>query len=54
MAANEGYWDGKPTLSEIRRPYVGDASTRLNMYKNGDIDLVQLERADIEGLKKDS
>ena len=31
MAANEGYWGGKPSLSEIRRPYVPDASTRLNM-----------------------
>ncbi len=53
MAANEGYWDGKPPLSEIRRPYIGDASTRLNAYKSGDIDLVQLERADVAGLKSD-
>lgn len=54
MTANEGYWGGRPKLNEIQRPYVGDASTRLNMYKNGDVDLVQLERADIDGLKKDA
>ena len=53
MVANEGYWDGKPPLAEIQRPFMGDASTRLNAYKNGDIDLVQLERADIAGIQKD-
>ena len=35
--------------SRIERPYMPDASTRLNAYKNGDVDVVQLERADIEG-----
>ena len=54
MVANEGYWDGKPGLSEIQRPFMGDASTRLNSYKSGDIQLVQLERADIDGIKKDA
>ncbi len=53
MVANEGYWDGKPPLAEIQRPFMGDASTRLNAYKNGDISLVQLERSDIEGIKAD-
>jgi ABC-type transport system substrate-binding protein len=53
MVANADYWGGKPLLSRIERPYVGDSSTRLNMYKNGDIDMLQLERADIEGLKAD-
>ena len=53
MAANEGYWGGKPASSEIRRPYMPDASTRLSAYKSGEIDLVQLERADIEGLQAD-
>ena len=54
MVANEAYWDGKPPLSEIQRPYIGDASTRLNAYKNGEIDLVQLERADIAGIQSDA
>ena len=54
MVANDAYWDGKPGLTEIQRPYMGDASTRLNSYKSGDIDLVQLERADIAGIKKDA
>lgn len=53
LAANDTYWDGKPALSEIRRPYMADASTRLNAYKSGDIDLVQLERADVAGLQAD-
>ena len=53
MASNAGYWDGKPPLDEIRRPYIADASTRLNAYKSGDLDLVQLERADVVGIKAD-
>lgn len=54
MVANDGYWDGKPALREIQRPYMPDPSTRLNAYKNGTLDLVQLERADIAPLQKDA
>ncbi|RYG18517.1 peptide ABC transporter substrate-binding protein [bacterium] len=53
LVANADYWAGKPVLSRIERPYVGDASTRLSKYKTGEFDLVQLERADIDSLKAD-
>ena len=53
MEANAAYWGGKPAVDSIQRPYMPDASTRLNAYKNGEIDLVQLERADIAGLQAD-
>lgn len=53
MVANPDYWGGKPQLSRIERPYMPDPSTRLNAYKNGDLDLVQLEQADVSGLQKD-
>jgi len=54
MNANDKYYDGgRPKLDRIERPYVGDAATRLSMYKTGDVDLVPLEREDAMSLKND-
>ncbi|MFZ4506551.1 MAG: peptide ABC transporter substrate-binding protein [Fimbriimonas sp.] len=53
LDANKEYWDGAPGIEGIERPVVKDPETRLNMYKKGDIDLVQLERSDVAGLQKD-
>lgn len=52
MKANANYHGGKPKLAGIERPILKDASTRLNKYIAGELDLVQLERQDIEGVKK--
>ncbi|MCB0825988.1 MAG: ABC transporter substrate-binding protein [Armatimonadetes bacterium] len=49
----EDYWGGKPALTRIERPIMLDPTTRLTKYKNGEVDLVQLQRSDIEGVKKD-
>ncbi len=54
LVANSDYHLGAPKLKRIERPVVLDAATRLNMYKAGKIDLVQLERADVKNLKSDS
>jgi oligopeptide transport system substrate-binding protein len=54
MVANKAYHDGAPKLERIERPIVKDAATRLNLFKSGAIDLVQLERQDVEGLQKDA
>lgn len=54
FTAFKDYYEGAPKIDGIRRPYVGDSSTRLQMYKNNQIDLVQLERQDLEALKTDA
>ncbi len=54
LVANEGYHLGAPLLKKIERPVVLDAATRVNLYKAGKIDLVQLARGDVDGLKKDA
>lgn len=53
LEPNPDYWDGKPEIDRIERPIILDASTRLNKYKGGELDLVQLERQDIAGIQKD-
>ncbi|HXH62455.1 MAG TPA: peptide ABC transporter substrate-binding protein [Fimbriimonadaceae bacterium] len=51
LTAFKDYHGGAPKLETIERPVVTDPATRLNKYKNGDLDMVMLERQDIEGLK---
>ncbi|MBI1757388.1 MAG: peptide ABC transporter substrate-binding protein [Fimbriimonas ginsengisoli] len=53
LGANKDYHGGTISVDRIERPVVKDAATRLNMYKNGEIDLVQLERQDVKGLRND-
>lgn len=47
------YHGGAPKIKRVERPIVTDPATRLNKFKNGEIDLVMLERQDINGVKKD-
>ncbi|MBS1721757.1 MAG: ABC transporter substrate-binding protein [Armatimonadetes bacterium] len=54
LEANADYHDGAPKLKTIERPILGDAVTRLNKFKQGEIDLVQLERQDLDAINKDS
>lgn len=53
MEAFADYHGGRPKLDGIERLVMGDAVTRLNAYKTGQVDIVQLERQDIEGVKRD-
>jgi len=53
LEAFADYHLGKPKLAKILRPIITDAQTRLNKYRQGEIDLVQLERADIKPLQAD-
>ncbi len=53
LEAFADYYGGKPAIEKIERPVIKDAATRLNKYKAGELDIVQLQRADIEGVKKD-
>ncbi len=54
LEAFEDYHGGAPKVKTIERWVLGDPVTRLNKFKNGELDLVQLERQDIAGLQKDS
>ncbi|MBV6490759.1 MAG: peptide ABC transporter substrate-binding protein [Fimbriimonadaceae bacterium] len=53
LEANKDYHGGVPLIERIERPVLKDPATRLNKYRGGELDLVMLERQDVEGLKKD-
>jgi ABC-type transport system substrate-binding protein len=53
LVANKKYWNGAPSLEGIDRPIVKDAATRLNMYRNGEVDLTRIERQDLSGIQGD-
>jgi oligopeptide transport system substrate-binding protein len=54
LESNKDYYQGAPKIDKIERPVIRDAAARLNKYKAGEIDLVQLERQDVEALQTDS
>ncbi|MEQ1821698.1 MAG: peptide ABC transporter substrate-binding protein [Fimbriimonadaceae bacterium] len=53
LEANKDYHGGAPKIDRIERPVVLDAQTRLNKYKNGELDLCLVQRADVEGIMAD-
>lgn len=53
LNANPDYHGGAPKVDRIERPVIKDPVTRLNKYKNGEVDLVMLERQDIPAIEKD-
>jgi ABC-type transport system substrate-binding protein len=53
LEANDYYFEGKPKLARIDRPVIKDAVQRLDKYKAGEVDLVQLERQDVAALQSD-
>jgi ABC-type transport system substrate-binding protein len=54
LEANKDYHDGAPQVEKIERPIMRDAATRLNKFKAGEVDLVQLERQDVTSLQNDT
>ncbi|MBS1716272.1 MAG: ABC transporter substrate-binding protein [Armatimonadetes bacterium] len=53
MTAFKDYHGGAPLIDGIERPVIKDATTRLNKFKAGEVDLVQLERGDVKGVRED-
>lgn len=53
LEANPDYWGGAPKLKRIERTVSLDATTKLQQYKAGKFDLVQLQRQDVASLEKD-
>lgn len=54
LEAYKDYHDGAPSLDGIERPFLLDATTRLNKFKSGELDLLILQREEVDGLKKDA
>ena len=52
--ANRNYHGGAPPIDGIERPILKDAAARLNKFKAGEVDLVQLERQDVIAMKGDA
>lgn len=53
MDGFKDYHGGAPKIDKIERPVITDATTRLNKFKSGEIDLVPLERRDVKKLQAD-
>jgi ABC-type transport system substrate-binding protein len=53
LVANPAYYEGAPKLSGIDRPIVVDSNTRHSMYLNGQIDIVDEQRGDLDADMKD-
>ena len=53
LVANKSYYGGTPTVERIERPIVKDAATRLQKFRGGDLDLLTLDRGDVEGVQAD-
>ena len=50
LEAFQDYHGGAPKLKNIERMVILDPMTRLNKYKNGELDMVMLARQDLDGL----
>ena len=53
LTANKDYYLGAPKLELIERPIIMDAATRLNKFKAGQLDMLTVERSDLEGVQAD-
>ena len=54
LNAFKEYHDGPPNVDRIERPVILDAVTRLNSYRQGEIDLIPLERQDVKAIQADA
>jgi oligopeptide transport system substrate-binding protein len=53
LAAFAEHYEGQPTISRIERPVIKDSATRLNKYRANELDLLTLERQDVEAISRD-
>lgn len=53
LEANKDYHGGAPLIEMIERPVIKDPATRLAKYRSNEIDLLQLERQDLDAINKD-
>jgi ABC-type transport system substrate-binding protein len=48
LQANARYWNGKPKLDGIERPIILDSQTQRNLYDAGQLDYINLQKADYQ------
>ncbi|RYG49110.1 peptide ABC transporter substrate-binding protein [bacterium] len=47
------YWDGAPKIERYVRPVIQDAQARLVKFRNGELDMLTLERQDLAAVEGD-
>ena len=52
LKAFKKYHEGAPKIAYIERPIIRDQVTRINKFKAGELDIVPLDRRDIDSFKK--
>lgn len=53
LTANLDYHQGRPLLDGIERPVKTDTFTRQSAYESGDVDLTDVQRGELDRIKKD-
>lgn len=53
LEPNVDYWGGKPILTRIERPVMIDADLRLTKFRNGELDILLMQRQDLAGVESD-
>jgi len=53
MEAFDGYHGGAPGVKKYIRPIIKDAGTRLNKYRAGELDILTIERQDLDAVMND-
>jgi len=53
LTANADYHGGRPILDGIERPILTDSTTRQTTYESGDLDIVDIQRADLDRIQND-
>lgn len=53
LVPNEHYFGGRPALDSLTVRIVKDSSARLNLFKNGDLDIISLSQQDVAGMQND-
>jgi oligopeptide transport system substrate-binding protein len=52
--ANENYWAGRPKLDGIEYRYIADVTVAIEAYRNGDVDIVDVDPGSIPTVKGDA
>jgi len=53
FVANENYWGGRAKLDGMEYVYQGESSVALEAYKNGDLDIVQVDPSNLINIQSD-
>jgi len=54
LTANENYWGGRPKLDGMSYIYQGESAVALEAYRNGDLDIMQVDSVQIPEIQADT